>query len=297
MTAPDATPDPTIPPAPNCRCGATSAGSRRLRCCGWGWPGLLGWLLYTRASWNEQSDRADVREWIDNTRIFRKTLAELVREYVDLLRDTDPGADHADGLQNKRDEIEEHIRAMTEPTRMYSAQLPLFPEIYRLEVEFGDVLSRPASRCRRSSGIRRSRGRAAARGGSCARWRSSRRWDGRRRGDLRRIPAAHLQPDAAQQDEYRFWQTVAAVVLLPTTLFAVVLVVRFLQRERRRELDRWRTAVAAEHRERELLAVAGEAAGGRARDGRNSDGRSWNSNSTRRVWRAAPRRPRTRRCN
>ena len=31
------------------------------------------------------------------------------------------------------------------------------------------------------------------------------------------------------------------------------LVVRFLQRERRRELDRWQSAVAAEHRERELL--------------------------------------------
>ena len=25
------------------------------------------------------------REWLDNTRVFRKTLAELVREYVDLL--------------------------------------------------------------------------------------------------------------------------------------------------------------------------------------------------------------------
>ena len=43
-----------------------------------------------------------------------------------------------------------------------------------------------------------------------------------------------------EQDEYRFWQTVAAAVLLPTTLFAMILVVRFLQRERQRELDRWR---------------------------------------------------------
>ena len=56
-----------------------------------------------------------------------------------------------------------------------------------------------------------------------------------------------------EQDEYRFWQTVAAAVLLPTTLFAMFLVVRFLQRERRREVDRWQSAVAAEHRERELL--------------------------------------------
>ena len=48
--------------------------------------GLLGWLLYTRANWGEDSDRADVREWIENTRVFRKTLTELVREYADLLR-------------------------------------------------------------------------------------------------------------------------------------------------------------------------------------------------------------------
>ena len=77
--------------------------------------GLLGWLLYNRANWNEDSDRADMREWINNTRIFRKTLGELVRDYVDLLLDPTPGPDHTNRLKNKRDEIEEHIRAMTEP--------------------------------------------------------------------------------------------------------------------------------------------------------------------------------------
>ena len=41
-----------------------------------------------------------------------------------------------------------------------------------------------------------------------------------------------------EQDEYRFWQTVAAVVLLPTTLFALFLVVRF-SGANARELDRW----------------------------------------------------------
>jgi signal transduction histidine kinase len=58
-----------------------------------------------------------------------------------------------------------------------------------------------------------------------------------------------------QQDEFRFWQTLAAAVLVPTTVFAGVILVRFLRRERTRELDRWRAAVAAEHRERELLQV------------------------------------------
>src|SRR5215212_1410499 len=81
--------------------------------------GLLGWLLYTRADWGEESDRADVREWIDNTRVFRKTLTELVRDYVDLLGAENRGPDYADRVKNKRTEIEEHLRAMVEPTRMY----------------------------------------------------------------------------------------------------------------------------------------------------------------------------------
>ena len=61
--------------------------------------GVLGWMLSTWATWGEQADRADMREWIDNTRIFRKTLAELVREYVELLLDGSPGPDHANRLK------------------------------------------------------------------------------------------------------------------------------------------------------------------------------------------------------
>src|ERR1700733_7679141 len=66
--------------------------------------GLLGWMLYTWAGWSEQADRADMREWLDNTRIFRKTLAELVREYVDLLQDENPGPGYTNRLKNKRNE-------------------------------------------------------------------------------------------------------------------------------------------------------------------------------------------------
>lgn len=217
--------------------------------------GLLGWLLYTRAGWNEQSDRADVREWLDNTRIFRKTLSELVREYVDLLHDSSTDPNHAIRLNNKRDEIEEQIRAMAEPTRIYSAQLPLFPEIYKLEVEF--------------NGASPPHGRAA----STIRWESPKpKPGGSARAQLRSLEfeppidrkdaGATIRLDYRlhtynrlrhEQDEYRFWQTVAAVVLIPTTLFAGILVVRFLRRERARELDRWQATAAAEHRERELL--------------------------------------------
>ncbi len=217
--------------------------------------GLLGWLLYTRANWNEESDRADVREWVDNTRVFRKTLTELVKDYVDLLRAENRGLGHADRVKNKRAEIEEHLRAMVEPTRMYTGQLPLFPNVYALEVEFDEVRGAPAPV--ESLG-----------------WTSPKpRPGGPAKAQLRTLEyEPDLGPGARatircvyqlhsfnrmqkQQDEFRFWQTVAAAVLVPTTLFAVWLVARFLRRERARELDKWRAAAEAEHRQRELLAA------------------------------------------
>jgi signal transduction histidine kinase len=219
--------------------------------------GLLGWLLYTRATWNEESDRADVREWIDNTRVFRKTLSELVKEYVDLLHERNPGLDHADRVRNKRAEIEEHLRAMVEPTRMYTGQLPLFPNVYSLEVEFEGVRGRdgnPAEAIDWTSPKPRPGGHARAqlrtlefdppldRPGT--------------RATVRCVYQLHsFNRMQKQQDDYRFWQTVAAAVLVPTTLLAVFLVARFLRRERARELEKWRTTAEAEHRQRELLAA------------------------------------------
>jgi signal transduction histidine kinase len=217
--------------------------------------GLLGWLLYTRANWSEDADRADVREWLDNTRVFRKTLTELTREYVDLHQAENRGIDHADRAKNKRAEIEEHIRAMVEPTRMYAGQLPLFPNLYALAVEFEDA------------------GEGYIQPPEPIEWVSPKpRPGGSARAQLRTLeyrPALH-RPGAPvtvrcvyqlhsfnrmqkQQDEFRFWQTVAAAVIVPTTLFAVVLVARFLRRERNREREKWRAAAEAEQRQRELL--------------------------------------------
>ncbi|MFO0821585.1 MAG: HAMP domain-containing sensor histidine kinase [Gemmataceae bacterium] len=222
----------------------------------WGvMAGLLVWLLYGRASWSEESDRADMREWLDNTRIFRKTLAELTRDYVDLLLDNNPAPDHANRLKNKRDEITEQIRAMTDPPRVYASQLPLFPEIYTLEVEFARTNAPPGLDT------------------SPIRWESPKpKPGGHARAQLRTLSFEPPlgRPDATavisleyrlhtyhqmqrQQDESRFWQTVMATVLLFTTLFVGWLVVRFLRRERSRELARLRAAHATEQRERELL--------------------------------------------
>jgi signal transduction histidine kinase len=254
MTTPNATPDPTpgAPPLPIWRYVGRLAPLALL------WvvmAGLLGWLLYTRAGWNEQSDRADMREWIDNTRIFRKTLAELVKEYIDLLQDTSTDPGHAVRVKHKRDEIEEHIRAMTEPTRVYSAQLPLFPEVYKLEVEFLGV-NRPGSR--EVLPIRWESPKPKPGGSARAQLRTVAFEPPLGRNDVSAVIRLDYRLHTynrmqSEQDEYRFWQTVAALVLVPSTLFAGVLVIRFLRRERARELDKWRTAAASEHRERELL--------------------------------------------
>lgn len=89
---------------------------------------LVGWLAYAllaRVQVWQDADEFNLREWLDESRVFRKTLPELVREY---LLDT--------GDSTKADEIREQLRALGDPTRMYTGQLPLFPEIYRLEVRF-----------------------------------------------------------------------------------------------------------------------------------------------------------------
>ncbi len=217
--------------------------------------GLLAWLLYARAWWSEESDRADMREWIDNTRIFRKTLSELTREHVDLLLDDTPGPDHANRLKNKREEITEQIRAMTEPPRMYSSQLPLFPEVYKLEVDYAGVSSLPgrdASPIRWDSPKPKPGGHAKAQLHTLTIEPPTGRSDAVAVIRLEyRLHTYHQMQK--QQDDFRFWQTITASVLIPTTLFVGWLVARFLRRERVRELARLRGAHATEQRERELL--------------------------------------------
>ena len=217
--------------------------------------GLLGWVLYTRSGWSEESDRADMREWVENTRIFRKTLAELVHDYTELLGDPAPGPQTVVRLAHKRAEIEEHILAMTEPMRVYAAQLPLFPEVFRLEVRFHGPSLPPESDL------------------SPIGWVSPKPWPtGPARSQVRTLELSppsgrpglvaviHLEYrlhtyNQLQQQQYdsRYWLTVASAVVLLSMLVAAWFVARFLRRERRRELEQWRAAVAAEHRERELL--------------------------------------------
>src|SRR5262249_19838411 len=88
---------------------------------------LVGWLayaLYARVHFWQEADEYNLREWVNEARNFRKTLPELVREYLD----------RPDDL--KAQEIEEHLRGLGDPTKRHQGQLPLFPLIYRLEVKF-----------------------------------------------------------------------------------------------------------------------------------------------------------------
>jgi signal transduction histidine kinase len=94
-------------------------------------------------------DEAALQEWLEESRGFRDTLPELVARYlkeardlIDLQERDEPGQ-MARVFQARaevtgwRDKIAEHLRDLgIVPTKMYSAQLPLFPIIFRLEVRF-----------------------------------------------------------------------------------------------------------------------------------------------------------------
>src|SRR5262245_60159449 len=91
--------------------------------------GWLGYLLYARAHWWQQTDENNVREWLNEARPFRETLPKLVRDYLDPNKPTP---------FTKAEEIREQLESLVEPTRVFPGQLPLFPEIYRIEVYFSD---------------------------------------------------------------------------------------------------------------------------------------------------------------
>lgn len=215
------------------------------------WLALVGWLaalLHGRANWSEQADEATVREWIDEARNFRKTLPELVREYVQL-RGDDPT-----GLAEKRAEIEEHVRALAEPTRAYLNQLPSFPIVYRLEVEFPPAPGVPEpDRIVWESPLPRPRQQNQTR---------IRELEYRPlgEGDPRAVIRCEYQLHAfnklqRREEERRQTSLVAIGVLFTATVLAVLFGYRFLRRERERELQRLAAVADAEHRERELLEI------------------------------------------
>lgn len=120
--------------------------------------GWLGYFLYSQVNFWQEADEYNLREWLNESRVFRKTLPELVREYLALRESLEtapnsargdaavpfqPNDPVAEALRTKAEEIREHLKALGNPTKMNQGLLPLFPDIYRLEVRFRDGQAPP----------------------------------------------------------------------------------------------------------------------------------------------------------
>jgi len=247
MTPPPEPPDSG--PAPRLRIGRYVGRLAPLATLFVALVGWLGWLLYSRANLTQENDEADVREWLNETRVFRKPLPELVGEYVELIE----LAGDSGRLRAKHDEIEAHLSALAEPTRKYAGKLPLFPEIYSLVVVYPGRGPPPG---RAGHPVWRS---PVPRPGADAkaRVRAVEIATGDRGGGVARVRCeyrVHTNHRFEQEQETRrYWQLPLVAFLVPATGLSGVYVFRFLRRERDRELQRWQAQVAAEHRERELL--------------------------------------------
>lgn len=111
-------------------------------------PGLF-WLLALAAladplslwlSGESRFEQDAIKEWLEEARISRRTLPELIESYLRLAPagavTIDEGADiRWQSALVRREEIREHLRALGEPiSKLYPEQLPLFPFLFRLEV-------------------------------------------------------------------------------------------------------------------------------------------------------------------
>jgi signal transduction histidine kinase len=104
-------------------------------------PGLL-WLLLiyllvdalrSRLHGDEKYDEDAIYEWVDNSRPFRETLPELVRTY---LASADPDNPQPAALDLQAQAIQAQLQSLCDPLKEYQQQLPLFPAIYRLQLDF-----------------------------------------------------------------------------------------------------------------------------------------------------------------
>jgi signal transduction histidine kinase len=103
------------------------------------WALFVGYIFFLQHSLfgeEESAEAAALKEWLQESRLVTRTLPELVRDYLDWARrgeDTDPDSPEAGQW---REAIQTFLRALGEPTKEYQGQLPFFPIIYRIELEF-----------------------------------------------------------------------------------------------------------------------------------------------------------------
>ncbi|HVK14541.1 MAG TPA: HAMP domain-containing sensor histidine kinase [Gemmataceae bacterium] len=217
------------------------------------WAALVVWLAYLlaeRSRMGPENDEANLHEWIDEARSFRKTVPELAREYVYRLDIYNGDAD-APEVQLKAQEIAEQLKAMADPIRRYEGQLPMFIVIYRLEVRFparpaaaAIVWRSPAPRPKEEnqSHVRHLYHAAGA--------------DAVIYVEYRVHAFSKLQRDETQRQDL-LW--LVAGVVLGGSLLALVWVWMFLRRERQREFAQVEAERAREHAEVLMLAAKVEA--------------------------------------
>ena len=71
------------------------------------WAALVTWLAYLlseRSDQGRETDEANLREWIDEARSYRKTLPEVVREYLYRLDSYDGDPNRAE-VRSKAEEV------------------------------------------------------------------------------------------------------------------------------------------------------------------------------------------------
>ena len=90
-----------------------------------------------------------LKEWLEEARVFRKSLPELIDNYRKLIsRDSTKLGPPQDELKQmvlvRREEIDQHLRALGEPpTKIHPDILPLFPTFYEIEITIAEESDRP----------------------------------------------------------------------------------------------------------------------------------------------------------
>ena len=223
------------------------------------WAALVGWLAYLlseRTDLGGEVDEANVHEWIDEARAFRKTLPELVREYVRRLNAANGDPNNSD-VRAKAEEIGLQLKAMVDPIRLYQGQLLAFPEVYRVEVSFPDR-PEPVVPIAWDSPVPRPRPQNRTHVHSLDH--PVTEADGTPvaliRCEYRMHAFSKLQRDEAQRQAV-YW--VVGLVVFGGSALALAWVYLFLRRERERELASLEAEKAREHAEVLMLAAKVEA--------------------------------------
>lgn len=188
-----------------------------------------------------QYDEVVLREWIQEARVFRQTLSELVRAYLVQMSRAEPGDEPDIFLLES---IQAHLATLGDLTRSYRGQLPLFPVIYRM------TLNLPPP-------------------GPTVDWNALLPYHGVQARVLTIPVAEHQGLRAELRLEYQlhaFAQSPQELVqrqrtvrrglglaVVAAAFLAVAWVVHFLRRERQRDAEAWQTMRRADEAEKRAL--------------------------------------------